>query len=99
VPPTNRPRRSRATPTRSEGLACCSLTTGCRRRSGALSKEDLETYISVQIERDGPQTASIRFGDLQQFFKWPVEEREIDHPPMANMKRPHVPEGHLPREP
>jgi site-specific recombinase XerD len=58
----------------------------------ALTREHVETYISEQVERYRPKTASIRFGDLQQFFKWAVEEREADHSPMVNMRRPQVPE-------
>jgi len=57
-----------------------------------LTGEQFETHISAQVEHCRPRTASIRFGDLQQFFKWAVEEREIDVSPMAHMKRPHVPE-------
>ncbi len=57
-----------------------------------LTREHVETYMSVQVERFRPKTASIRFGDLQQFFKWAVEEREMDASPMINMRRPHVPE-------
>ena len=29
-----------------------------------LTREHVETYISVQVERFRPKTASIRFGDL-----------------------------------
>jgi hypothetical protein len=57
-----------------------------------LTREHVETYVSVQVERFRPKTASIRFGDLQPFFKWAVEEREMDSSPMINMRRPHVPE-------
>jgi len=57
-----------------------------------LTREPVETYIALQVERYRPKTTSIRFGDLQQFFKWAVEEREMDISPMINMKRPHVPE-------
>jgi site-specific recombinase XerD len=57
-----------------------------------LTREHVETYIAVQVERFRPKTAQIRYGDLQQFFKWALEEREIDSSPMANMHRPHVPE-------
>lgn len=57
-----------------------------------LTRAPVETYISVQVERDRPKTASIRFGDLQPFFKWVVEEREMDDSPMVNMKSPHVPD-------
>ncbi len=51
-----------------------------------LTREPVETYISVQVERYRPKTASTRFGDLQQFLKWAVEEREMDSSPMVNMK-------------
>jgi len=57
-----------------------------------LTREHVETYIAVQVERFRPKTAQIRYGDLQQFFKWATEEREIELSPMANMKRPQVPE-------
>lgn len=42
-----------------------------------LTREHVETHIAVQIERFRPKTAQIRYGDLQQFFKWATEEREI----------------------
>jgi site-specific recombinase XerD len=57
-----------------------------------LVREHVETFMVVQVERYRPKTAQVRYGDLQQFFKWAVEEREIVHSPMTNMKRPHVPE-------
>lgn len=56
-----------------------------------LKREHVETYITLQVEHYRPKTAQIRFEDLQQFFRWAVEEREMDSP-MGNMKRPHVPE-------
>ena len=55
-------------------------------------REHIETYVVDQVERYRPKTAQIRYGDLQQFFRWAVEERESDSSPMTNMKRPHVPE-------
>ena len=57
-----------------------------------LSREHVEMYIALQIDTYRPKTAQIRYGDLQQFFRWAVEEREITVSPMANMARPHVPE-------
>ena len=38
------------------------------------------------------ETAQVRYGDLQAFFEWALEEREVQTNPMANMHRPHVPE-------
>lgn len=58
----------------------------------AVTREHLELFVVDQLERWKPKTAVIRFGDLQQFFKWAREEREITQDPMTNMKRPHVPD-------
>src|ERR1700679_3878590 len=58
----------------------------------SVTREHLELFVVYQLERGRPKTALIRFGDLQQFFKWALEEREIAMDPMANMSRPHVPE-------
>jgi site-specific recombinase XerD len=57
-----------------------------------LTREHIEMYIADQLTRFRPKTAQIRFGDLQQFFKWALEERMISSSPMLNVKRPHVPE-------
>lgn len=69
-------------------LAEHGMPTDVRR----VTREHVETYIAVQVDRFRPKTAQIRYGDLQQFFKWALEEREIEHSPMTNMTRPLVPE-------
>lgn len=43
------------------------------------------------LARSKPATASNRFRALQQFFKFAVEEGEIDRSPMERMHRPAVP--------
>lgn len=57
-----------------------------------LTREHVEMFVADQVSKYRPKTAQIRFGDLQQFFRWAVEEREIAVSPMINMKRPQVPE-------
>ena len=57
-----------------------------------LTREHVETFMVQQVERFRPKTAQIRYGDLQQFFKWAVEDREVTSSPMVHMQRPHVPE-------
>ncbi len=47
---------------------------GMPTNASNLTREHVETYIAVQVERFRPKTASIRFGDLQQFFKWAVQQ-------------------------
>jgi site-specific recombinase XerD len=59
----------------------CGMPTDIRH----LTREHVETYIAVQVQSLRPKTAQIRYGDLQQFFKWATEEREIEVTPMANM--------------
>jgi site-specific recombinase XerD len=57
-----------------------------------ITREHVELFVADQVERWKPKTAQVRYGDLQQFFKWATEEREIPSSPMAKMGRPHVPE-------
>ena len=46
----------------------------------SLTREHVETYIVLQVENHRPKTASIRFGDLQQFSSGPsTNGRLITH--------------------
>lgn len=65
---------------------------GYRSDASAVTREHLELFMVDQLERWKPKTAQVRYGDLQQFFKWALEEREITSDPMAHVGRPHVPE-------
>jgi site-specific recombinase XerD len=57
-----------------------------------LERSHLEAFIAEQLTKHTAATASNRFKSLQQFFRWCVEEEEIDVSPMAKMKPPHIPE-------
>jgi site-specific recombinase XerD len=61
-----------------------------------ITREHVETFIADQVERWKPKTARIRYGNLQQFFKWCVDEGEITDTPMKNMQPPTVPEVPVP---
>jgi site-specific recombinase XerD len=61
-----------------------------------ITRDSIETFIADQLERWRPKTAQIRYGALQQFFKWCVEEGEISASPMANMRPPSIPETLVP---
>ncbi len=52
--------------------------------------------MADQLDRVKPATAAFRYRSLQQFFKWLVEEDELEADPMASMKPPHVPEQPVP---
>jgi site-specific recombinase XerD len=59
-------------------------------------RRDVEGYISWLLEHYKPGTALTRYQDLQQFWKWCVEEGEIEVSPMAKMKPPLLPEVPVP---
>ncbi len=61
-----------------------------------IGRRDIEAFIADQLERWTPSTAATRFRNLQQFFKWLVEEDEIATSPMTNMSAPTVPEEPVP---
>jgi site-specific recombinase XerD len=46
-----------------------------------IGREHVESFIADQLARWKPKTARIRCGNLQQFFKWSVEEGEITETP------------------
>lgn len=58
----------------------------------AITRGDVEAFITDQLARWRPATAANRYRGLQRFFAWLVEEGEIEASPMARMKPPHVPE-------
>jgi site-specific recombinase XerD len=59
-------------------------------------RRDVEGYIALLLERYKPGTALTRYQDLQQFWKWCIEEGEIEVSPMAKMKPPLLPEVPVP---
>src|ERR1035438_3462629 len=56
-----------------------------------IEREHVEAFVADQLERWRPKTASVRYGDLLQFFKWAVDDDEIPVSPMVNMRPPVVP--------
>ncbi len=61
-----------------------------------LNRRAIEDYLADQAARFKPATVSVRFRALQQWFKWLVDEEELDADPMARMKAPVVPEQPVP---
>ncbi len=57
----------------------------------AIRREHVEAFMDELNGRTKPATASNRFRALQQFFKFAVEEDEIERSPMERMHRPTVP--------
>lgn len=65
-------------------------------KATALTREHVESFIEEQLQQYKPSTAATRYRDLQQFFKWLVEEGEITSSPMARMRPPKLVEHPVP---
>src|SRR4051794_33639404 len=57
-----------------------------------IRRRDVEAYISHLLDTFTPGTAVTRYQDLQQLFRWLVDEEEIDVSPMVKMSPPAVPD-------
>lgn len=57
-----------------------------------LRREHIETFIARLLETRSASTAKTRYGGLQVFFNWLVEEGELARSPMERMKPPTVPD-------
>lgn len=67
--------------------------TGMPTEVASIAREHVEAYLADLLEQGrSASTAKTRFGGLQVFFKWLLEEGEISRSPMERMKPPHVPE-------
>jgi site-specific recombinase XerD len=58
------------------------------RELRAIRREHLEAWIADMLERNQPGTVSIAFRAVRPFFRWLVDEDEIDRNPMDKMKAP-----------
>lgn len=61
-----------------------------------IARKDLERYFVDLVQTRAPATAESNYKFLQQFFRWLVDEGELDRSPMERLKRPQVPEGLVP---
>src|SRR5262245_18410247 len=57
------------------------MPTGAR----AIRREHVESYIALRRETVKPTTLSVEYRALQQFFKWALDEDEIERSPMERM--------------
>jgi site-specific recombinase XerD len=68
------------------------MPTGAR----GVHREHVESFLAARRETVKPTTQSLEFRALQQFWKWALEEEEIDRSPMERMKPPRVPDVPMP---
>jgi site-specific recombinase XerD len=57
----------------------------------AIGKRDIEAFHIGLAERCKPTTVARSYRSLQQFWRWAVDEKEVDASPMAGMRPPAVP--------
>jgi site-specific recombinase XerD len=65
---------------------------GFPREADKVRRAHLEAFIEDQGTRLAPATASVRYTALGVFFKWLLEEQEIQLHPFAGMEHPSVPD-------
>jgi site-specific recombinase XerD len=73
-------------------LEAKAMPTGSR----AVRREHVESYFAERRETVKPTTLSVEFRALQQFWKWALDEEEIDRSPMERMRPPRVPDAPVP---
>jgi len=61
-----------------------------------VKREHIESYVARRRDEVKPATLSLEFRALQQFWKWAVDEDEIERSPMERMKVPKVPDSPVP---
>jgi site-specific recombinase XerD len=58
----------------------------------AVRRSQVEEFIAVELERNSPSTARIRFVSLRAFYNWLVAEGELERSPLERMRPPKVPD-------
>lgn len=69
---------------------------GMPTEADAITREHVETYIVDVLDNWRPSTALTRYRDLQQLFRWLVDEGEIARSPMEKMRPPKLDEKPVP---
>jgi site-specific recombinase XerD len=72
------------------------VATGMPTAARAVRREHVESYFAARREQVKPTTLSVEFRALQQFWRWALEEEEIERSPMERMKAPKVPDSPVP---
>jgi len=73
-------------------LAAQGMPTAAR----SVKREHVESYIAARRDKIKPASLSVEFRALQQFWKWALEEEEIERSPMEKMRPPRVPDAPVP---
>ena len=93
---TRKPKTTRIYLAALDGLIAHLEANGMPTATRSVRREHVESYIAARRATVKPTTLSIEFRALQQFFRWTLEEEEIDRSPMERMKAPTVPLSPVP---
>lgn len=72
------------------------LSQGMPTQVTAIRREHVEAFIESVLDQWRASTAATRYRDLQQLFRWLVDEGEITESPMARMKPPKLDQDAVP---
>ncbi len=62
----------------------------------AVRREHIESYLAARRDHVAPSTLSLEYRALQQFFRWAVDEDEVERNPMDKMRPPRIPDSPVP---
>ena len=72
------------------------VSTGMPVEVAHIKREHVEAWIADELGKRKASTTVTRYGSVQQFFRWLVEEGEVSESPMRNMRPPKTPEAPVP---
>jgi site-specific recombinase XerD len=65
-------------------------------RLDQIERRHVAEHLAWLIDNRAPATAAQRYASLRQFFRWAVEEGELDASPMDGLRKPKVPDKPVP---
>lgn len=74
-------------------LAAYLRSNGMPQYVDAITREHVESFLGDLLAKGRPATAANRFRSLQQFWRWAIDEGEVQESPMVRMRPPHVPDA------
>ena len=69
---------------------------GFPSRLADIERKHVAEHMAWLMDNRAPATAAQRYASLRQFFKWAVEEGELETHPMDGMRKPKVPDTPVP---
>lgn len=73
-------------------LAAAGMPTSAR----AIRREHVESYLAMRRQTVAPTTLSVEYRALAVFWRWAVDEDEVDVSPMGKMTPPRLPDKPVP---